>query len=105
MDVFPDGGPVNQQALFGNTIEFDGSGSIVGARAMFQVYVGWGAGGAHIDLCCIIIGHTEKAAFVCSCSLGFSMGLSVCLSSFVCSLDFFGDHRSLFSFCNRLTFR
>ncbi len=36
--AFPDGQAVNQQAVFGNSIEFDDGGSIVGARAMFQGY-------------------------------------------------------------------
>lgn len=40
VEAFPDGLPVNQQALFGNTIEYDGSGDIVFARALFQVGVG-----------------------------------------------------------------
>lgn len=37
VEAFPDGQTVNQQALFGNTVEFDASGNIIGARAMFQV--------------------------------------------------------------------
>lgn len=37
VEVFPDGQAVNHQALFGNTIDFDLSGNITGARAMFQV--------------------------------------------------------------------
>ena len=35
--AFPDGQAVNQQALFGNTIEYDDDGNIAAARAMFQV--------------------------------------------------------------------
>eukprot|EP00752_Nemacystus_decipiens_P008590 g7670.t1 len=38
VEAFPDGVPVNQQAIFGNTIEYDDSGSIVFARALFQAY-------------------------------------------------------------------
>lgn len=37
VETFPDGETVNQQAIFGNTIEYDESGSIVFARALIQV--------------------------------------------------------------------
>ena len=37
VETFPDGQAVNQQALFGNTIDFDHSGNIIAATAMFQV--------------------------------------------------------------------
>lgn len=37
VETFPDGQTVNPQGIFGNTIEYDGSGSIVSARALFQV--------------------------------------------------------------------
>ena len=39
VEAFPDGRAVNQQAVFGNTIEYDASGNIVFARALFQVSV------------------------------------------------------------------
>lgn len=38
VDAFPDGQAVNHAALFGNSIEYDDEGSIIGARAMFQAY-------------------------------------------------------------------
>lgn len=39
VETFPDGLAVNQQSVFGNTIEYDASGSIVFARSLFQVRV------------------------------------------------------------------
>eukprot|EP00903_Cladosiphon_okamuranus_P015713 g14505.t1 len=38
VEAYPDGLPVNRQAVFGNTIEYDNSGNIVFARALFQAY-------------------------------------------------------------------
>lgn len=37
VEAFPDGFPVNQQALFGNGIVYDGDGNISGAKAVIQV--------------------------------------------------------------------
>ena len=37
VDSYPDGATVNLEAVFGNTIEYDSSGSVTGAEAMMQV--------------------------------------------------------------------
>ena len=37
VDTYPDGASVNLEAVFGNTIEYDSSGSVTGAEAMVQV--------------------------------------------------------------------
>ncbi|CAM9472608.1 unnamed protein product [Ascophyllum nodosum] len=39
VDTYPDGASVNLEAVFGNTIEYDSSGSVTGAEAMVQTYV------------------------------------------------------------------
>ncbi|CAM9472679.1 unnamed protein product, partial [Ascophyllum nodosum] len=39
VDSYPDGATVNLEAVFGNTIEYDSSGSVTGAEAMMQIYL------------------------------------------------------------------
>lgn len=37
VDVFPDGATINLDPIFGNSVIFDDSGDVSGAKAMFQV--------------------------------------------------------------------